>query len=333
MQYKAYIIYIVQIFKEVLKMVFNQIIRNMGLSERSIIMQCCRLQDLAYSYHNYNIFVDESAIKKIGLEIELTYVNMATVLHMIEKQKLNCKYYKSNDNNILFANDSSISDVAGVEFITPALNIDETIEKATELLNIIEADGENGAGFHIHFDKWDWFNNSDENICKFIAICSMWQRCLFEVSQRTRHEWERWSRQNIDYVSTAIELLEDLYYDTEDHAVLINLEHEETIEYRGFKATINSCLLESRVKFIAELINFTNKLTVSEAINICKNRTYSNNMLDLFLNKFDKTEDNKILEDIKLFIPKKKFYKNCCMLHIVTEKKFISDIYRPERSY
>lgn len=314
-------------------MVYREIINNMGITDESILLRCCNLNDFLYGYHSYNIYVDETAIKKVGAEIELTYVSLRSLLNEVKNGNINIKQYRSSYKNIIATYDGSIIDNDGVEFITPALNITETIEKAEELLYNISAEGGNGAGLHIHYDKADWFHDSTENICKFIVLCSMWQRCLFELSGRTRREWDKWCRQNIDYVSEAIETLEELEYDEETHEVLINLQHAETIEYRGFSASTDHELIGSRIYFIAELINFSNNLTIKQVTEICKNRTYSNSMLRKFLNKFNVSEyDTQILNYIKLFEKKTIIYKNICMIGNKIEERYIQDIYRP-RSY
>lgn len=314
-------------------MVYREIINNMGMTDESILLRCCNLNDFLYGYHSCNIYVDETAIKKVGAEIELTYVSLRSLLNEVKNGNINIKQYGSSYKNIIATYDGSIIDNDGVEFITPALNITETIEKAEELLYNISAEGGNGAGLHIHYDKADWFHDSTENICKFIVLCSMWQRCLFELSGRTRQEWNKWCRQNIDYVSEAIETLEELEYDEETHEVLINLQHAETIEYRGFSASTDHELIGSRIYFVAELINFSNNLTIKQVTEICKNRTYSNSMLRKFLNKFNVSEyDTQILNYIKLFEKKTIIYKNICMIGNKIEERYIKDIYRP-RSY
>lgn len=314
-------------------MVYREIINNMGITDESILLMCCNLNDFLYGYHSYNIYVDETAIKKVGAEIELTYVSLRSLLNEVKNGNINIKQYRSSYKNIIATYDGSIIDNDGVEFITPALNITETIEKAEELLCNISAEGGNGAGLHIHYDKADWFHDSTENICKFIVLCSMWQRCLFELSGRTRQEWDKWCRQNMDYVYEAIETLEELEYDEETHEVLINLQHAETIEYRGFCASTDHELIGSRIYFIAELINFSNNLTIKQVTEICKNRTYSNSMLRKFLNKFNVSEyDTQILNYIKLFEKKTIIYKNICMIGNKIEEKYTQDIYRP-RSY
>lgn len=315
-------------------MVYRQIIENIGLSDESILLRCCNLNDFLYGYHSYNIFVDETATKKVGAEIELTYVSLRSLLNEVKNGNINIKQYRSSYKNIIATYDGSIIDNDGVEFITPALNIDETIEKAEELLYNISAEGGNGAGLHIHYDIIDWFHDSTENICKFIVLCSMWQRCLFKVSGRYRQEWDKWCRQNIDYVSEAIETLEELEYDDETHEVLVNLQHSETIEYRGFCASTDPELIGSRIYFIAELINYSNKLSIKQVTEICKNRRYSNTMLRKFLNKFNESIYNtQILDDIKSFEKKTIIHKNTCMIGNKIEERYIQDIYRPVRSY
>lgn len=313
-------------------MVLSEILENLDLDIIYILENYTQIEDYLYPYHGYKNYISYDDDKKIGIELEFEDVEVTSFLELLDYGIINCSVYNNNNGTINASSDGSLS-CYGVEFVTGARNIEKTLNEVEDLLYYIEAETNSETGFHIHFDKSNWFYDSEENICKFIAVCSMWQRCLFKVSDRNRDGWNSWSKQNYSYMSEAGDSIDELYIDKESHRVLINLEHEETVEYRGFKSTMNYELLESRVYFIAELINFTNNLTVIEAKKICYDKKYSNKKLTEFLNNF-KVSGNGIeaIEELLLNNPIITIKKQSCLINIIEKEEYIKDIFRPERS-
>lgn len=317
---------------EVLKMVLLEILQNLDLDIIDILESYTEIEDYLFSYHGYDNYIDYEDSKKIGIELELENVDMASFLEMLEDGIINCNVYMNNDSTINASSDGSLS-CYGIEFVTGARNIKKILKEVEDLLYYVEAETNSETGLHIHFDKSDWFNDSEENICKFIAVCSMWQRMLFYVSHRNREGWNSWSRQNYNFKSDAEDSIDNLFYDIESHRVLINLQHGETVEYRGFRSTLNYDLLESRTYFIGELINFTNQLTTAEAKRICYDKKDSNKKLTEFLNKFKNTISNiDVLDDILIDPPKITIKKQICLMKCIQKEEYIQNIYRPQRS-
>ena len=314
-------------------MVLLELLGNLDLDLIDILENYTEIDEYLYSYHGYDNYICYDDDKKIGIELEYDDVDLSSFLELLEYGIINCSKYNGNDTNINASSDGSLS-CYGVEFVTGARNIKKTLNELEDLLYYLEAETNSETGMHIHFDKSDWFYDSEENICKFIAVCSMWQRCLFYISHRHRDGWNSWSKQNYTYKSEAENSIDELYIDNESHRVLVNLEHEETVEYRGFKSTMNYELLESRVYFIAELINFTNNLTATEAKKICYDKKYSNKKLTEFLNNF-KVSDNEteVIEELILNDPIITIKKQSCLINNVKKEEFIKDIFRPVRSY
>lgn len=312
-------------------MVLLEILRNLDLDIIDILENYSEIDEYLYSYHGYDNYISYDDDKKIGIELEFEDVDLSSFLELLDYGIINCRAY-NNNSTINASSDGSLS-CYGVEFVTGARNIEKTLNELEDLLYYLEAETNSETGLHIHFDKSNWFYDSEENICKFIAVCSMWQRCLFKVSDRNREGWNNWSRQNYDYKAEAENSIDDIYIDNESHRVLINLEHEETVEYRGFRSTLNYELLESRVYFIAELINFTNNLSTIQAKKICYDEKYSNKKLTEFLNNF-KVSDNDIeaIEELLLNNPIITAKKQSCLINIIEKKEYIKDIFRPERS-
>ena len=314
-------------------MVLSEILENLDLDIIDILENYTQIEDYLYSYHGYENYISYDDDKKIGIELEFEDVELSSFLELLDYGIINCSVYNNNNGTINASSDGSLS-CYGVEFVTGARNIKKTLNEIEDLLYYLKAETNSETGLHIHFDKSNWFYDSEENICKFIAVCSMWQRCLFKVSDRNRDGWNSWSKENYFYMSEAEDSIDELYIDKESHRVLINLEHEETVEYRGFKSTMNYELLESRVYFIAELINFTNNLTAIEAKKICYDKKYSNKKLTEFLNNF-KVSNNDIeaIEELLLNNPIITIKKQSCLINIIEKEEYIKDIFRPERSY
>lgn len=314
-------------------MVLSEILENLDLDIIDILENYTQIEDYLYSYHGYENYISYDDDKKIGIELEFEDVELSSFLELLDYGIINCSVYNNNNNGTINASSDGSLSCYGVEFVTGARNIEKTLNEIEDLLYYLEAETNSETGLHIHFDKSNWFYDSEENICKFIAVCSMWQRCLFKVSDRNRDGWNSWSKQNYSYMSEAEDSIDELYIDKESHRVLINLEHEETVEYRGFKSTMNYELLESRVYFIAELINFTNNLTAIEAKKICYDKKYSNKKLTEFLNNF-KVSDNDIeaIEELLLNNPIITIKKQSCLINIIEKEEYIKDIFRPERS-
>lgn len=312
-------------------MVLSEILENLDLDIIDILENYTQIEDYLYSYHGYKNYISYDDDEKIGIELEFEDVEVTSFLELLDYGIINCSVY-NNNGTINASSDGSLS-CYGVEFVTGARNIEKTLNEVEDLLYYLEAETNSETGLHIHFDKSNWFYDSEENICKFIAVCSMWQRCLFKVSDRNRDGWNSWSKQNYSYKSEAENSIDELYIDNESHRVLVNLEHEETVEYRGFKSTMNYELLESRVYFIAELINFTNNLTAIEAKKICYDKKYSNKKLTEFLNNF-KVSGNGIeaIEELLLNNPIITIKKQSCLINIIEKEEYIKDIFRPERS-
>lgn len=312
-------------------MVLLEILGNLDLDIIDILENYSEIEDYLYSYHGYENYISYDDDKKIGIELEFENVELSSFLELLDYEIINCRVYNNNDSTINASSDGSLS-YCGVEFVTGARNIKKTLNELEDLLYYLEAETNSETGMHIHFDKSNWFY-SEENICKFIAVCSMWQRCLFYISHRYREGWNSWSKQNYTYKAEAENSIDDLYIDNESHRVLINLEHEETVEYRGFKSTLNYELLESRVYFIAELINFTNNLTNIQAKKICYDEKYSNKKLLEFLNNFKvSNNDSEVIEELLLNNPITTAKKQSCLINIIEKEEYIKDIFRPERS-
>lgn len=312
-------------------MVLSEILENLDLDIIDILENYTQIEDYLYSYHGYENYISYDDDKKIGIELEYEDVELSSFLELLDYGIINCSVY-NNNGAINASSDGSLS-CYGVEFVTGARNIGKTLDEIKDLLYYLEAETNSETGLHIHFDKSNWFYDSEENICKFIAVCSMWQRCLFKVSDRNRDGWNRWSKQNYSYMSEAENSIDELYIDEESHRVLINLEHEETVEYRGFKSTMNYELLESRVYFISELINFTNNLTSTEAKKICYSKKYSNKKLTEFLNNFKVSDNNtEVINELLLIDPLTTIKKQSCLINIIEKEEYIRDIFRPKRS-
>lgn len=124
---------------EVLKMVLLEILQNLDLDIIDILESYTEIEDYLFSYHGYDNYIDYEDSKKIGIELELENVDMASFLEMLEDGIINCNAYMNNDSTINASSDGSLS-CYGIEFVTGARNIKKILKEVEDLLYYVEAE-------------------------------------------------------------------------------------------------------------------------------------------------------------------------------------------------
>ena len=292
------------------------------------------LDDLIYDYHDYELFIHNQK-NNIGIELELTYVDMIDLISAGLNGYVNLEIMEDDEAPVTASYDSSIFADDGVEFVTDANTPREVLNSIRDILDNINCEESQGAGMHIHFNKDYWNYNSTE-MNKFIIICSIWRRFLQNISNRDYEEWEEWSQTNIKTKYGATQILKSNWFENDfPHGSLINTEHGETIEYRGFSTTTDFKLIESRVYLILDLIKYVKSLSYDDVYSIINNEDISNIYLKSFIERFTNNNNNtKVLNSCRFVETDTIAHKQLCQLkNTETIEKIVynNNIFRPEK--
>ncbi len=174
--------------------------------------------------------------------------------------------------NLYFQMDGSLSN--GVEIITQPMDLNYLLEHKKEFEEIADYLIARGftshdnmrCGLHIHVDR-DFIKNDNEKINKLFILLEFYKKEFEEFARRRSGHYNQWlsdgfyhlDQKSKDKLFSSTKAINEIK--NEDHTQVLNLQHDNTLEFRLFRGTLNVDTIIASVELIYNMCYAVNELS------------------------------------------------------------------------